>query len=58
MARLTYEQERYEEDRLDLLHKIIFKAELEKWEDVEKYEKLYRDIYGALPTETNEKETI
>lgn len=57
MAKQTYEQERHEEDRLDLLHKIMFKAHLEKWDDVEKYKELYRDIYGALPAEITEKET-
>jgi len=48
MAKLTYKQERYEEDRLNLIHKIVFKSELEKWDEVEKYKALYKEIYGDI----------
>ena len=44
----TYEQERFEEDRLNLIHKIIFFAELSRWDEVEKYKSLYKEIYGDL----------
>lgn len=49
----TYHKARYEEDRLNLLHRIVFHAEVEEWELTEKYKQLYRDIYGALPGELN-----
>jgi hypothetical protein len=45
MAELT----QYEEDRLDLIHKIVFKATLGKWNEVEQYKALYKEIYGELP---------
>lgn len=46
---LAYEHKRHEQDRLGLLHDIVFKASLDKWDDVNKLSELYVSIYGPLP---------
>lgn len=47
--------EQYEEDRHSLIHKIVFNASIEKWENVDKYKKLYLEIYGPFEIDTTHK---
>lgn len=51
----TYEQERHETDRLDLIHHIVHKAQCNEWDEVERYKALYTEIYGLLPGNTAKK---
>jgi len=44
----SFEQERFEEDRLNLIHKMVHHSELGQWDTVEKYKALYKEIYGEL----------
>lgn len=48
---IDLKKQHLEQDRLDILHDIVFYAKLEQWDRVKKLKDLYHSIYGNLPGE-------